>query len=228
MKSIEANEWMILNNLIYKIYSTDNIDEMREIFLDQIKLIMDFDSAIFYRGDYLNETPVDPICYNCEESDVSSKEIAEYLDASKSRGKCIVYREEEKEEYVLKLVLGMHQNFLGIIVFTRNLAKENFHYDDIFLLDSLKEHLAFRLGKERESIVNDPGKLRVTQAVERYGLTKREHMILKELISGKDNEVICDELGISVNTLKKHILNVYRKLGIKNRVQMFKMIKEYE
>jgi len=35
-------------------------------------------------------------------------------------------------------------------------------------------------------------------------------------------------LSISVNTLKKHILNIYRKLGIRNRVQMFKLIKEKE
>jgi DNA-binding CsgD family transcriptional regulator len=47
-------------------------------------------------------------------------------------------------------------------------------------------------------------------------------------MKGKDNVSICDELSISVNTLKKHILNIYRKLGIKNRVQMFKMIKEKE
>lgn len=47
-------------------------------------------------------------------------------------------------------------------------------------------------------------------------------------MQGKDNHTICEELSISVNTLKKHILNIYRKLGIRNRVQMFKMIKEKE
>ena len=47
-------------------------------------------------------------------------------------------------------------------------------------------------------------------------------------MDGRDNAAICEELAISVNTLKKHILNIYRKLGIKNRVQLFKMIKEKE
>ena len=45
---------------------------------------------------------------------------------------------------------------------------------------------------------------------------------------GKENYEISSELTITENTLKKHILNIYRKLGIKNRVQMFKLIKEKE
>jgi len=41
-----------------------------------------------------------------------------------------------------------------------------------------------------------------------------------------DNAEISEKLVISVNTLKKHVLNIYRKLGIRNRIQMFKMIHE--
>ena len=47
-------------------------------------------------------------------------------------------------------------------------------------------------------------------------------------LQGKENPVICEELTISTNTLKKHILNIYRKLGIRNRVQLFKMIREHD
>ena len=51
---------------------------------------------------------------------------------------------------------------------------------------------------------------------------------LRLLLAGESNDQICEELCISVNTLKKHVLNLYRKLGIRNRVQMFKMIREKE
>ena len=71
-------------------------------------------------------------------------------------------------------------------------------------------------------------KLTISEAINKYELSKRESMVLKELKSGKDNNVICEELFITTNTLKKHILNIYRKLGIKNRVQLFKMVKEKE
>ena len=47
-------------------------------------------------------------------------------------------------------------------------------------------------------------------------------------MQGTESPVICERLSISANTLKKHILNIYRKLGIRNRVQLFKRIKERE
>ena len=71
-------------------------------------------------------------------------------------------------------------------------------------------------------------KITVSEAVRRYELTRREHTVLKRLLAGEDNAQICEQLMISENTLKKHILNLYRKLGIKNRVQLFKMIREKE
>ena len=56
----------------------------------------------------------------------------------------------------------------------------------------------------------------------------REERRRMKLMEGKDNSFICDYLSISINTLKKHILNIYRKLGIRNRVQLFKKIREKE
>ena len=69
-------------------------------------------------------------------------------------------------------------------------------------------------------------KLTVSAAAGKYSLTRREETILRLLMDGKDNAVICETLVITENTLKKHILNIYRKLGINNRVGLFKMIKE--
>ena len=55
-------------------------------------------------------------------------------------------------------------------------------------------------------------KITVSAATEKFGLTRQEHNILHLLMEGKDNSFICDDLSISINTLKKHILNIYRKL----------------
>ena len=92
----------------------------------------------------------------------------------------------------------------------------------------LKNHLAFRLYTYKKSGDLMEEKLTFTAAVEKFGLTRREHTILRMLMEGKDNYEISTELTITENTLNKHILNIYRKLGIKNRVQMFKLIKEKE
>ena len=249
MKTLETNDWMILNNIIYKIYTTENSLTMRQHFLEQMKMVLDFDSADFYLASSEGKSKLTtPVMYNCDED-----QSANYEELGNSRGimysgKSLVYREtdiisdEERTEseyykkvyrpnnwhYSLQMILGKDKEFLGVITFYRTIGKDNFRYDDIFLLDTLKEHLAYRLYRDRRECDSSEEKMTVTEAAEEYGLTRRERMILRLLMQGKDNDKLCDELSISVNTLKKHILNIYRKLGIRNRVQMFKMIKEKE
>ncbi len=55
---------------------------------------------------------------------------------------------------------------------------------------------------------------------EKYGITARESEIIRLLLEGKDNKRITAELFISDHTVKNHIHNIYRKLDIRNRVQL--------
>ncbi len=48
MRTLETNDWILLNSIIYKIYTMSNIDEMRLQFLEQMKMLIDYDSADFH------------------------------------------------------------------------------------------------------------------------------------------------------------------------------------
>ena len=50
-------------------------------------------------------------------------------------------------------------------------------------------------------------------------LSPREIEVLKALIDGLSNKEIGEKLFISVSTVKTHIINIYSKLGVKNRVE---------
>lgn len=50
-------------------------------------------------------------------------------------------------------------------------------------------------------------------------LTKRELEILSSLAAGRTNKQIAAEKGVSANTVKYHIRNVFDKLGVTNRGQ---------
>lgn len=51
-------------------------------------------------------------------------------------------------------------------------------------------------------------------------LTEREKEVLNLLLEGYTNAVICDKLFISINTLKTHNRNIYKKLEVKNKVEL--------
>jgi DNA-binding CsgD family transcriptional regulator/tetratricopeptide (TPR) repeat protein len=60
----------------------------------------------------------------------------------------------------------------------------------------------------------------------RTGLTAREAEIVRLLLEGRDNRAITEALFISDHTVKNHIHNIYRKLGIRNRVQLVRAFQD--
>lgn len=50
-------------------------------------------------------------------------------------------------------------------------------------------------------------------------LTERELDVLSLIASGRSNKEIADQLFVSVNTIKSHILKIYEKLDVNNRIQ---------
>ena len=50
-------------------------------------------------------------------------------------------------------------------------------------------------------------------------LTKRERAMLEALAQGRQNKELAEDFGISVNTVKFHLSNLYEKLGVRNRSQ---------
>lgn len=50
-------------------------------------------------------------------------------------------------------------------------------------------------------------------------LTMTETIILQDIGRGLSNQEICDELGVRMPTVKGHIYNLYKKLGVKSRGQ---------
>lgn len=248
MKTLDTNDWLMLNSIIYKIYTIEDEKEMRTLFLEQLKMLIDFDAADFYLAPDDREFGLEnPVSYNCDGVSGEYDEL-DYSRGILYGGKSMVYREtdiiddEKRKEseyyqkvykpnnwhYSMQIVLAKDKQFLGLATLYRSIGKDNFEYDDIFFVDMLRDHLSFRLSKERQMRLNNPHKWTIVGAAEEFQLTKREEMVLQCIMEGKSKEEICEQLVISINTFKKHSLNIYRKLGVNNRVQLFKKILEKE
>lgn len=61
-----------------------------------------------------------------------------------------------------------------------------------------------------------------------HNISKREQEIIYLILKGKSNRDIEDELYISLRTVKNHIYNIYKKLGVKSRWQLINMIRNFQ
>lgn len=59
-------------------------------------------------------------------------------------------------------------------------------------------------------------------------LSEQERKVLELMVNAATNQEICDKLGISLWTVKTHTGKIYSKLGLKNRAQCIKLIRDLE
>jgi DNA-binding NarL/FixJ family response regulator len=64
-------------------------------------------------------------------------------------------------------------------------------------------------------LTEDPGE----RAAKDAGLTERELGIVRAVARGLSNEAISKELWVAEQTVKFHLTNIYRKLGVSNRTE---------
>ncbi len=67
-----------------------------------------------------------------------------------------------------------------------------------------------------------------TEAADRIRerLTAKELEVLELLYAACTNEEICQTLNIGLRTVKTHTGNIYTKLGVANRIQCNKLVRE--
>jgi DNA-binding CsgD family transcriptional regulator len=63
------------------------------------------------------------------------------------------------------------------------------------------------------------------QIFARYNISNREQEIIRLISRGRTNREIADMLYVSLQTVKQHTYNIYRKLKVKNRVQLSNFIR---
>lgn len=256
MHYLETNDWILINDVIYKINSIKDISKLQKTFLNLIKILIPYDRASFYLvKNYGSHLLGHPVGIN-----ISNDELQRYIDENGEQldytswvfisAKSMVYREtdllsDEKREdslyykiayapnnihFSAQLSIVYNEVFLGIISLYRSKNNDDFSDKDLFILDMLKDHLAYRLSQEylkvEQNTVTSKDIKNLDIFTDQYQLTKRESEVFSLLAKGLTNAEISSELFISPCTLKKHILRVYKKTGVKNRLQLFRLVEK--
>ena len=59
-----------------------------------------------------------------------------------------------------------------------------------------------------------------------YSISEKEYQIIEYLIDGNSNQQIAEEMYISINTVRTHIKNIYRKLNINSQRELLTVMQQ--
>ena len=59
---------------------------------------------------------------------------------------------------------------------------------------------------------------------EKHWLSRREREVAHNLAEGHSYQAIADKLHVSLNTVRFHVKNIYRKLEVHNKAQIIRMV----
>ncbi len=72
---------------------------------------------------------------------------------------------------------------------------------------------------ERYLLLLEEQVLSLSQSLELLGLSQRETEVLFWVMRGKDNKAIAVNLSVGISTIRKHLENIYQKLGVQSRTE---------
>ena len=69
---------------------------------------------------------------------------------------------------------------------------------------------------------------KITEIEKLYSLTPRESEVYSLLVKGRNAGYVNEELGISINTVKTHVSNIYKKLDVHSQQELIDQFEELE
>jgi DNA-binding CsgD family transcriptional regulator len=105
-----------------------------------------------------------------------------------------------------QLTLGLTGTPDYLVGISLNRSGRDFTDEELLLAELLRPHL-------------QAGELAVTRATARAVLTHREREVLDLVAAGATNAAVAEALVVSPGTVKKHLDNIYEKLGASSRTE---------
>lgn len=211
---------------------TKSIPKTRSTVLKELENIFDYKHTLFWLSDKEGNLK------NPLNNNISDKMLSEYLDDIYIQD--FLYPSLNKERFekgnALKLMdVVTKEQYEESEYFKKFMVKHGF-YDEMVITLKHDEHIIGAIGvisKENANQFTLHDVLRfnyLSQIISsvflhcneetRFPLTSREMEIIELVKRGCTNSHIGEELYISINTVKKHLNNIFQKLNVTNRVEL--------
>lgn len=247
---MQNNEFLLINNIIYQIYSIPDFDTMKITFLNLLKMLVPNTASSILMADHADSENLlwDPICvpeiYSEAEKRYLSNQDEDYARWVMLSGQCLLIRESDlmpEEErtktalynrcykpfgfhYSLQLNLVYNDLFLGVLTLYRTKEEGDFNDEEMFIIKAFSDHLNFRFYDyyTNDSKNSSNPSYSIASLASQYNLTNREVEVLQLIFQDMNNDEIAEKLYISGYTLKKHIQNLYRKFNVSTKWGLLK------
>lgn len=195
----------LINKIFFNCNKTGNA-------MNYINSLLNLRDSLEYYGNSLNSVYINSVINN---------QLREFADTcSSSLVSLYAIYQSDYLEYK-KINTKYYKNFLRKwksekSIYFKEFKKEigfNNHYQKIFLLFIVLIFLIMAYQYYRKKHIQYKNVLKE--------LTIQERNILSKIKEGKSNKEIAEDLAVSLSTVKTHINNIYTKLGIKSRKQIF-------
>ena len=241
---LSDEEWAALLEGTYKISKASTHEDLRMAALQVLRQLIPFQSAVFFLVNPLSCDIVDCIIAQPLGADISSEDYEAFMRAQwstcdpgaekpfASRVYSCTASDVDEEKYgalsnskMLACDMANADGPLGSLALTRNSLQGCFSCRDLYVVETLEPYLTKSLMSMYEG-----GRYAVLKGDRLHddcNLTRREIMVTECIIYGMTTPEIAHKLGISVNTAKKHLENIYRKVGVNNRMSLMRFAQHY-
>lgn len=246
------NNMILLNDIILKIHTTEDFEKMRRGVLSALSILIPGVGNVFYmasRSEQYKLANPAGIGISDESVDIYLREFQDYdrttwsnatpfskiYDDSAFIQNEALHQTEfyqriyapQKVIYQVTLTIIHNGIFLGIITLFRTEEEGSFQENELFQLELLAAHLGARLYQNQQTLGASPENLpNLEILMNQYHLTLRETDVLYVVLNGAGKEETCTRLCISPNTLKKHIMNIYKKFNVNSRIELYHKINQ--
>ncbi|MGM0446258.1 MAG: LuxR C-terminal-related transcriptional regulator [Bacillota bacterium] len=250
MYTLSNKEWNNIFNLILKTGMQNTLDNYINTVLKEIEVLIPYYAANFFMYNKDKEVMGQPKCINIKSGLIKDYERYYHkIDDIKDKtfdikvpirsSDIMDYRYWKNTEYFTDFLaknrlyyscgIDIHHGnkLLGTIGLFREKNDQDYTEKDLIILNIIKPHLANQLYKLfiLNGIFNNL-KIgnKLNRGKNRFNLTKREIEVVKQILDGKNNYEVAKNLFISINTVKKHLMNIYKKVEVNNRTELTSLI----
>ena len=244
--NLSQEKWLQINHLTLSMAKLDSVEEIRRVFMEQLNYIIPhkksfFDLAYMLKG---SVKFFDPLSLN-----MTQEQLNDYYEKYEDMDYCawllptdepVIYRDSNiitdsaRERttiykcwmkpmdiyYSMGSTLFENGILYGSITLFRD-KSEDFSDEEMSILQILTEHITANLScLYPKGIWKSVSYYCSDNIADKYNISVRENEVIALVFRGFSNKEISDKLFISVNTVKKHMNNIFRRINVSSRAQL--------